>query len=446
MIKIYKLTFTPLQFLSAGFILIILIGGMLLAHPAASRDGQSIPFVDAVFTSASATCVTGLVIYDTYTQFTAFGQAVILCLIQIGGLGFVTIGIFFSMAIGKRIGLRERSIMKESISALKLGGIVRLVRRAVFGTLIIELIGALILALRLVPRFGLASGLWSSLFHSVSAFCNAGFDLMGKLKPLSSLGEFSGDIVINFVIAALIIVGGIGFIVWDDIIDNKWHIRRCRLQTKIVLSVTAMLIAAGTVGFYLLERNHAFAGMGGGEKMLAALFQSVTPRTAGFCTVDMAKLSDGGSILTMILMVIGASPGSTGGGIKTTTFFVMVFSVIAFLRSRDDINVFKRRVEQHAVYRAFNSAALYLFAAVIGTFVISLQGIGIEATLFEALSAVGTVGLSQGVTAGLNTLSKLAIIMLMYVGRLGSLSVLMAVTERRIKTKINNVEEKIIIG
>ncbi len=441
-----RVALSPLQILSAGFAAVILLGALLLMLPFSCRDGTQIAFLEALFTATSATCVTGLAVFDTYSQFTLFGQIVLLCLIQIGGLGFMTLGIFLSMALGRRIGLRERWLMKESISALKVGGIIRLVRRAVYGTLLVELTGALLLAFRFCPDYGLFRGLWFSVFHSVSAFCNAGFDLLGIVSPGTSLAIYADDLLVNLVIAALIILGGLGFIVWDDIIDQRWHLRRYRLQTKIVLSVTAILIAAGTLGFYLVEGQRAFSGLSCGERLLAAFFQSVTPRTAGFCTVDMAGLSEGGAMLTMVLMLIGASPGSTGGGIKTTTFFVMLFSLGAFLRSREDINVFRRRIGDQAVRRAFHNTALYTMAAVIGAGIIALQGIDGDKAMFEALSAIGTVGLSQGVTPQLNAPSQMAVILLMYVGRLGSLSVLMAITDRRVKTKISNVEEKIIIG
>lgn len=446
MIKIYKASVTPLQFISIGFVSVILLGTALLMLPFASRNGEPISFLNAIFMATSATCVTGLSVFDTYTQFTLFGQAVILCLIQVGGLGFMTIGVFLSMSLGKRIGLRERSLMKESISALKIGGIVRLVRRAVFGTLLIEALGVVLLAFRFCPDFGLWDGLWFSVFHSISAFCNAGFDLMGRVAPSQSLSPYAQDALVNLVIMALIVVGGIGFIVWDDILDQKWHIKQYRLQTKIVLAVTLIFIFGGALGFYLLEADHAFAGMPTGEKILASFFQSVSPRTAGFATVDMSTLSESGTFLTIFLMLVGASPGSTGGGIKTTTFFVMIFSVIAYVRSREEINVFNRKIEDKAVQRAYNSTMLYLMAAVLGTLMITLQGVSLDAALFEAVSAIGTVGLSTGITAGLNGLSKVVVILLMYLGRLGSLSVLMAVTDRRIKTKISNVEEKIMIG
>lgn len=446
MVRIKQFNVTPLRILSVGFAGVILAGGILLTLPIASRSGQGISFLDALFTAASSACVTGLAVFDTYLQFSLFGQVVMLCLIQVGGLGFMAIALLFSMAIKKRIGLRERSVMMESIGALKLGGIIRLVRRVLLGTLIIELAGACLLATRFIPKFGLQTGLWYSVFHSVSAFCNAGFDLMGKISPSSSLIPFADDIVVNVAIMLLIILGGIGFIVWDDIIDNKWHIKRFRLQTKIVLSTTITLIVLGAAGFYIFEGNHAFAGMPTGEKILASFFQSVTPRTAGFCTVDMRSLSDSGSVLTLLLMLIGASPGSTGGGIKTTTFFVMMFSMLAYARKQDSINVFNRKVEYKAVERAYNSATLYMVTLTIGVFILLQQGVALGDAAFEVFSAIGTVGLSKGLTPNLTAISKGVIIFLMYVGRVGSLSVAMAVSERRFKTKIDNVTEKIITG
>lgn len=446
MIKVYKANLTPLQVLATGFVMVILTGALLLMLPFAHRGAAGLPFIDALFTATSATCVTGLAIYDTYTQFTFFGQAVILVLIQIGGLGFMTIGVFFSMALGKRIGLQERSLMKESISALKIGGIVRLVRRAMFGTFMFEALGAVLLAFRFIPQFGLLQGAWFSIFHSISAFCNAGFDLMGRLAPSSSLTAYVGDVLVNFVVMALIVIGGLGFIVWDDIMDHKQRIRQYRLQTKIVLLVTGILIFVGAAGFYLIEGGRLFAGLSTTEKLLASLFQSVSPRTAGFATVDIGALSESSTIFTILLMAIGASPGSTGGGIKTTTFFVILFSVISYLRGSDNINIFNRRVEDKAVRRAFNSTMLYLVTAFLGAMVITLQGTGVEVSLFEAFSAIGTVGLTRGITPALTVVSKITVIALMYIGRLGSLSVLMAVSDKRIKTNINNVEEKIIIG
>ncbi len=446
MIKISKIKLKPLQILALGFIAVILTGALLLMLPISNKDGGTIPFINALVQATSATCVTGLTVYDPYTQFTFFGQLIILALIQVGGLGFMMFALMISLVMKKRIGLRERTLMQESLGAPQLGGIVRLTKTALYGTIIIEGAGALLLMTRFIPKFGFGTGLWFSIFHSISSFCNAGFDLMGKLKPLSSLVLFQDDIVVNITVMALIVMGGIGFIVWTDAIHNKWHFKRYMLHSKIVLIVTAFLIIAGALSFWILEDNHAFAGMSFKEKLLASLFQSVTPRTAGYATVDQATLSEGGLFLTMFLMLVGGSPGSTGGGIKTTTFFVMVYSLVVYFRGSESIGIFRRRIEDAAIKRAFNSTMAYISAAFIGTMIISSQGYSVDTALYEALSAIGTVGLTVGITPGLPTLSKLVISFLMYIGRVGSLAVLMAVAERKIKTKISNVEEKIILG
>ncbi len=432
--------------LAIGFALVILLGAFLLTLPIASKDRVSFPFINALFIATSCTCVTGLSVVDIYTQFSGFGQAVMLTLIQIGGLGFMAVAMFFSMILRKRIGLRERFVLKESLGALKIGGIIRLVRRMLIGTAIFEVAGAIALAFRFCPQFGFWRGIWYSVFHSVSAFCNAGFDLIGIIAPSTSLAIYVDDVLVNVVIMSLIVIGGIGFIVWDDIIENRFRFRRYRLQSKIVLSSTFFLIVAGAVAFYFTEANYAFSGMPFGQRVLASLFQSVTPRTAGFCTVDMSTLSEGGSALTSFLMFVGASPGSTGGGLKTTTFFVMIFSVLSYARKQESVNIFHRKIEDAAVRRAFNSAMLYLMLAGLGIIIIHLQGVSFESSVFEVFSAIGTVGLTKGVTPNLTVVGKLVDILLMYAGRVGSLSIAMAISERRLKPKTSNVTEKIITG
>lgn len=444
----YKSRFRPrpMQIITMGFALLIIVGAVLLSLPISNRNGEGIPFINAVFTSASATCVTGLVVYDTYMQFTFFGQLVILSLLQIGGLGFMTIIVLFSLILGKHIGLYERSLLMESISTLQIGGIIRLVKRVLIGTAIIEFIGACLLTIRFIPMFGLAKGIWFSIFHSVSAFCNAGFDLMGTIEPFSSLVSFSGDIIVNVTIISLIIIGGIGFIVWDDIAEKKWHFKKYRLHTKIMLSYTFLLILLSAVVFFFIETDKAFAGMGAVEKILASLFHSVTPRTAGFNTVPIADISEASSLITIILMFIGAGSGSTGGGIKVTTFVVILLSVASYARRRIDLNIFNRRLEDGCIKRAASSIGLYLIICMFGVFVLSGQGFGLKDSLFEAFSAIGTVGLSTGITSSLPTLSRIVVIILMYSGRVGSLSVVMAVTEHNDKVAIKNMSERIVIG
>lgn len=434
------------RLLSAGFALIILFGAVLLSLPISSRGGNGLGFLDAVFTAASATCVTGLALFDTFTQFTVFGQVVILLLIQVGGLGFMTVAIFFSLAVHRRIGLRERSLLADGVGSLHLAGIVRMVRRILIGTAVFEGLGTVLLAIRFIPRFGFLRGLWVACFHAVSAFCNAGFDLMGRLRPSSSLTLFYDDPLVVLTIAALIVVGGIGFVVWNDFADCAFHVRRLNYHSKVVIASTLALIAAGAALFFLMERNASMADMDMGARLLSSLFQSVTPRTAGFNTVDMASLSDGGKVLTMLLMFIGAAPGGTGGGIKITTFVVIAATAHASLKNRNDTNIGHYRVSTETIGRAFSSVTVYIGITLTGVLVLCTQGISITAAVFECLSAIGTVGLSIGATASLTGLSKLVIILLMYVGRLGSLTVFLAVSDRDTKAGFRYPIGKILVG
>ena len=444
---ISKARFSARQILAAGFALIILSGALLLMLPLASRNGASIPFLNALFTATSATCVTGLVVYDTWTQFSLFGQAIILLLIQIGGLGFMTFAILFAMALGKRIGLTERGYLMEAVSASQLGGIVRLAKHILLGTLFFESLGAILLFSRFWPRFGLADGIWFSIFHSVSAFCNAGFDLMGSIQPFTSLIPFVNDPLVNLTIISLIIIGGIGFVIWDDLLKNRWHFTRYLLHTKVTLVSTGIVLFVSAALFYFLERDAAFAGLSSGGKLLAALFQAVTPRTAGFNTVDLTALSQGGSLLTMLLMAIGAAPGSTGGGIKITTFVVILLAVWANLQRREDVEIFHRRLEANLVKRAFLSTAFYfILLSSASLLILATQNLTLKDTLFETFSAIGTVGLSTGITRTLLPFSKLIILLLMYAGRVGSLTIFLAATEHRNVNPLRNPEDKIIVG
>lgn len=436
-----------LQTLALGFAVIILLGTFLLTLPISNRDGHFFPFLSALFTATSATCVTGLVIVDTYTQFSFFGQLVILLLIQIGGLGFMTIAVMFAMLLRRRIGLKERSNLKEAINSMHLGGVVRLSKRILIGTAILETVGAILLSIRFIPRFGVLRGIWFGIFHAVSAFCNAGFDLMGAIAPFASLTPFVSDLLVNGVILALIILGGLGFIVWNDIIEQKWHISKYMLHTKIMLRATLSLIVISTGLFLIFEWNNAFSGMADGEKILAALFCAVTPRTAGFNTVDVTSLSQAGSLLTMSLMLIGAGPGSTAGGIKLTTMVVMVLTTLSYIRGREDINVADRRLESDIIRKSFSFTGLYVSVAFLGTLILlATQNFPFMDTTFEVLSAIGTVGLSRGVTGLLSGISRGVIISLMYLGRVGSLSVAMAFIEQKQTVGLRNPVEKIIIG
>ncbi len=414
--------------------------------PISNRDGESIPFLHALFTSTSATCVTGLILYDTYSQFSSFGQGVLLILIQIGGLGFMTVMALFFFAFNKRIGLKQRMFLTTAISTLQMRGIVRLIRRILLGTLIFESLGAVLLATQFYPEFGV-KGIWFSIFHSISAFCNAGFDLMGIDSPFSSLTRFQDNIVVNFTIMGLIIVGGIGFIVWDDLRNKGFHWNRYELHTKIILSFTLGLILLPAGLFFFTERQTAMAGMGTGEALLASLFHSVSSRTAGFNTVNMADLSVLGSLITMILMFIGAGSGSTAGGIKVGTFAVIALSVFAYIRGKKDVDIFQRRLKTEMIHQAFCSAGFYFILAVssIGILV-GLQPFSLEDAAFEVFSALGTVGISRGITGTLCPFSQALIIFLMYSGRVGSLAVLISLSNRKKIGNLRNPEDRIIIG
>ncbi|MDU0324383.1 TrkH family potassium uptake protein [Clostridium butyricum] len=445
--KLKKPNFTYSQISAISFMSIILIGALLLTLPISSRSGEATPFIDALFTSASATCVTGLVVYDTYTHFSLFGQIVILSLIQIGGLGFMIIATLFSLMLKRKIGLKERGMLQESVSTIHIGGIVRLTKHILFGTVIFEAIGAIILALRFYPDMGLKQGLYNGVFHSISAFCNAGFDLMGRFEPSSSLTLYSGDIVVNLVIMSLIVVGGVGFLVWEDIFTNKLKFCKYRLHTKIVLVVTATLIIVPAIIFYSIERTNSFAGMGTTESWLASFFQSITPRTAGFNTVNIAELSEGSILLTIILMVIGGSPGSTAGGVKTTSFAVIILSLMASIRHTEDINVFNRRLERDVIKKAYDVITIYFMCCALAVLLIcALQPFGLKEVFFEVVSALSTVGMSTGITQELNSLSRVIITLLMFFGRVGSLSVALVFSEKKEYIPIRKPVEKISIG
>ncbi|MCD7917220.1 MAG: TrkH family potassium uptake protein [Clostridiales bacterium] len=446
-IRHWRVQLSRTKLIMLGFVLLILVGTLLLMLPAATRSGEETDLLGALFTATSATCVTGLVVYDTWTHWTLFGQLVLLTLIQIGGLGFITIGTFALSLLGRKIGLGGRELIRDSLSTQQIRGSIRLVHRIIRGTLIFEGTGAVLLAIRFVPELGLVRGCYYGVFHAVSAFCNAGFDLMGFQGEYSSFCNYADDPIVNLVLMGLIVVGGIGFLVWDDLLTHRWHWRRYRLQTKVVLTATAALILGGTLLFLLSEWNNLFADMSWGERIWAALFCAVTPRTAGFNTVDTAALTSGSKVLTMILMFIGGSPGSTAGGIKTTTMVVILLYIRSYLFSNEDCTVFRRRLDKDAIKRAsvvvFINFSLALFAILV---LLIGQNLPLADVLFEAFSAIGTVGMSTGVTRELNTLSRLVIILLMFCGRVGSLSFAMSFTERRRTGGLRYPEEQIVVG
>lgn len=442
-----KLTYTQIIVLS--FLSIILIGSLLLTLPLSSRSGEWTPFLDAMFTATSATCVTGLVVYDTYTHWSAFGQAIILVLIQIGGIGIMTCIAMLSLILKRRISLSERRLLMQSAGSLQHNGIVILIKQIITGTAIVELCGALLLAIVFCPRMGFTVGLWNAVFHSVSAFCNAGFDLMGRYSAFSSL---SGDGLYNnplvmITLMLLIVIGGIGFLVWNDVIKKRTSFKKYEVHSKIVLTTSALLIGIGFVLFFIFEYKHSLAGMSLGQKLLNALFEAITPRTAGFASVDLNSMSDSGTLLTMILMFIGGSPGSTAGGIKTTTFVVLLLCALNSARRYGSITVFKRKLDQNTVAQASSIATVYAAGVFIAAMIIcALEPYSFTQIVFEIVSAVATVGLSTGITPNLCAASQILLMVLMFAGRIGGLTFVLVLAERRINVPISRPTVKILIG
>lgn len=433
--------------LAVGFALLILFGTFLLTLPAATRTGRSMDVLDALFTATSATCVTGLVVADTYQNWSVFGQLVIIMMIQIGGIGFITIGVYIAVILKKKIGLKQREAIHESVNTIQVAGVVRLTKKIIQGTFLVEAIGAVLLSFHFIPEEGLVKGIYYSVFHSISAFCNAGFDLMGKTVPYSSFTAYEDNILINLVLMGLVIIGGIGFVVWDDVFRNKWHFKKYLLHTKLVIWTTGVLIVGGTVLFLIFEWNNLFADMTLKEKLLGALFSAVTPRTAGFNTVDTAALSHSSKLLTVILMFIGGSPGSTAGGIKTTTMMVMLLVAISTVKHTMGTNIFGRRLEEDTIKKASTVFIINLFLAVTACLIIlGVQDFSMEDVVFEVFSAIGTVGMSTGITRELNTVSKGVIILLMYCGRVGSLTFALTFAERKIAAPVQQPAEKIVVG
>ena len=444
-----KRKFSQTRLIAIGYISIIVLGTILLMTPFASQSGESAGFVTALFTAISSSCVTGLVVTDTATSWTLFGQIVIICLIQIGGLGFMTIATMFSMLLKKKMGLRAREVMVESINTEHIGGIMNLTRKIIAGTAIFEGAGAILLATRFIPRFGWAKGIWYAAFHSISAFCNAGFDLMGAYYgEYCSFVEFSDDWVVMLTLCALIIIGGIGFLVWDDISKKKLKFKRYQLHTKIVLTVTAILLVIPTILFFIFERNFTNEGLPFGHSLLNAIFDSVTARTAGMNSTDTAALAPASKILTVFLMFIGGSPGSTAGGIKTTTLAVIAMSTFNGITHRQSKGIFGRRLEKDAIHKASSVVFTNMSLAIFGIIaILAMQpSLNIGDVLFECASAIGTVGMTTGITRDLATASRLIIAFLMFCGRVGSVSFALALMEKKAAPPVKNPREKITIG
>ena len=442
-----KIKFNATQIISLGFIVLILLGSFLLATPLASRSGEWTPYTDALFTSTSATCVTGLIAFDTFSYWNIFGQLVILSLIQIGGIGFMTIVTMFAIALKKNIGLHERKLLMASAGSMKIAGVVALIKRICIGTFIFEALGAILLATRFIPNMGVLRGIYNSVFHSVSAFCNAGFDLMGKYEKFSSLTTYKSDVVVNVTIMMLIVIGGIGFIVWTDLFKNKFRFKKFQLHTKLVLVTSGSLIVLGAILFFILEYNNGFKGLSLGDKILASFFQSITPRTAGFNTIDLTQLSTSGTVLTDVLMYIGGSPGSTAGGIKTTTFLVLILEVVSLARGQERVIIFKKRLDETILRQASTVATIYLMAIIIATMIISaVQSYSLSDILFEVFSAVATVGLSKGISPHHNEITQIVLVILMYLGRIGGLTFALLIGRKIKKVPVERPVEKLIVG
>ena len=431
------------QVIILSFFLMIMVGTVLLMLPVSSVERCVTPFSDALFTAVSATCVTGLVVRDTATYWSLFGQGVILVLIQIGGMGVITIGLAVMRLSGVKIGLRFRSTMQESISAPHVGGMVKLTGFILKTAAITELVGAALMFPVFCKDFGAAKGVWYSLFHSISAFCNAGFDLMGTRGRFSSLTSYSGNIYLNCVIMLLIISGGIGFLVWNDIKTHKHRIKRYSLQSKIVLSATLLLIFVPAVYFFINE----YSDLSLSDRIISSLFQSVTARTAGFNTRDLSEMNESGSLIMIILMLIGGSPGSTAGGMKTVTFAVLFLSAVTVFTRGNDVQCFKRRISEETVRSAGSVLFMYLSLFLASGMIISgTEGLPLLTCLFETSSAIGTVGLTLGITTGLSLLSKAILMLLMFLGRVGGLTLIYAALPSSDSNNSRLPLEKVSIG
>ena len=441
-----NLSNNPPVILLTSFLVAIVVGGLLLMLPIATVPGSRTSLIGALFTSTSATCVTGLIVYDTATHFTLFGQFVILLLLQIGGLGIMTISSAFAVIMGQKMSIRKESMMQSMVGGSNKLDMKNLVRSIIIATIVIEMIGAVILYFTFRQEFtSVHRAIYYSVFHSVSAFCNAGFSLFDN-----SLMNYRFSLNINFVISALIIIGGIGFPVLSDLrrnMFNKTGFKRLTLHSKIVLSTTLILIIVGIIGFFIAEYHNIMQGYTFSQRMFASYFQSVTTRTAGFNTIDNGMLSKGSVMLSLLLMFIGASPGSTGGGVKTTAIAVIVVSVLAMFGKNRDVNIFNRRVAESIIKRVMALIAMAFILIFAMTFLLFLSDdFSFEQTLFEAISAFGTVGLSMGITSQLSDIGQIIIISLMYLGRVGPLTLIFAISETQEKSNFKFSEEKFSIG
>lgn len=431
------------QIIILGFAGVILLGALILMLPISSQSGTVTPFLDCLFTSTSAVCVTGLVVYDTATHWTIFGQAVIIALIQIGGMGVITVAAVIAMAAGKKISLMQRGTIQDVISAPQIGGIVRFTGFNVKGIILIELLGAIVMAPVFIRDYGFAEGIWMSVFHSISAFCNAGFDIIDDGILFNSLMGYAADPIINMTIMLLIVIGGLGFLTWRDIYTQGIHFKRYRMQSKVILVTTASLITIPAVYFFFFELNQ----LPFWERFWGSWFQSVTPRTAGYNTIDLTLMSETGQTLTSLLMIIGGAPGSTAGGMKVTTIAVMVSCAVAVFHRRQNGRLFDRRIDDETIKNAATVFLMYITLFLVGGMAISkIEGIPLVICLYESASAVGTVGLTLGITPELGIVSKMILIAQMFIGRVGGLTLIFAILPATKNTLSRLPLEKITVG
>lgn len=446
--RINKYKLNGVQTLALGFIAVIIIGGLILSLPISSASGEGTNLLDALFTSTSAVCVTGLVTLDTGTYWNAFGQTVIILLIEIGGLGFMSFTTFVAILLGKKITLRDRLMVQEALNTFSIQGLVRMVKYVLGFTFAVQFFGALLLSTQFIPEFGLKKGFFYSIFHSISAFCNAGFDLFGNF---SSLTGFSSNVAVILTISALIVIGGLGFTVWLEIYNYKYKgIKKLSVHAKIVILITAVLLIGGFIAMFFIEYSNpeTIGGMGVKDKLLNSFFASVSPRTAGFNSVSTDGMTTAGKFLTIILMFIGGSPGSTAGGFKTATFGLVILTVISVIKGREDTEAFGKRFAKELVYKAFALLMIAMGLIIVVTMLLSVTEKGIEFIdlLYESTSAFATVGLTTGVTQKLSTVGKIIIMIMMYFGRVGPLTVALALTNRKKKVDYRYPEGKILIG
>lgn len=440
---------SPMQIIAMVFAAIILAGSLLLTLPAASRNGTPTPFLTALFTATSCTCVTGLSLVDTYTHWSDFGHVVMLLMIQIGGLGFMTVMALFFFAVRHKIGLKERLIMAQSLGLEKLSGIVDMVRKVLRRTFVVEGVGAVLLTIRFCFQMPVGKALWWGVFHSISAFCNAGFDIMGAVEAGGSLVEYVADPMVNLVLIVLITLGGLGFFVWDDVLKNR-HFRKCSVYTRLVLVLSGVLTLGGAVLFAVLEWNNpaTLGGLAAGDKLLAALFQSVTTRTAGFYSIPQGELTGASLALTDILMLIGGSSGSTAGGIKTVTMGVLLLSVAATSRGQSRVTVFRRTIAEKQIRDAVCVVVMVVLLAMGGAMVLSMaDGLAFENCIYETISAIATVGLTTGITPQLGLVSHLIIIVFMFFGRVGIMTISLGfLLSNQAAERYHYAETNVLIG